>query len=248
MAKLVNAAVCKTAMRRFDPGLRLMNSYKTILGICALIALIVIVSFFVPIDMAQEYVARAGIWGPLVLIALKATTIVAAPISGGPLYPVAGLLFGPVFGVIYIVIGDLIGSVISFYISRIYGRKIVNALLDARSEHYVDAVLSYMEDFRGFIIARIIFSPLPEVVSYAAGLTKIKFRSFVIIHNLIGLIPTIALVGFGATVDIIKHPLALTVVVIIGTLVALGATYLFLHIVRPKLAQKAEYPSKETDK
>ncbi len=228
-------------MRRFDPGLRLMKkSYGTMLGVAALLGAFVIASFFIPIDTAQEYVAKAGIWAPVVLILLKATTIVAAPVSGSPLYPVAGLLFGPWFGMLYIVLGDLLGSVISFYISRIYGRRIVNALLDAKSEQYVDAVLTYMEDMRGFIIARIVFAPLPEVVSYAAGLTKIKFSRFVWIHNAIGLIPTVILVGFGATVDIIKNPIVLSAVVVGGTIVALVAIYIFLEIVRPKLAQVAE--------
>lgn len=228
-------------MRRFDPGLRLMkSSYTTIIGIAVLIGAFIIASLFIPLDTAQEYVASTGIWAPLVLILLKATTIVAAPLSGSPLYPVAGILFGPWFGILYIVLGDLLGSVISFFISRIYGRRIVNILLDEKSEKYVDAVLTYMEDTRGFIIARIIFAPLPEVVSYASGFTKIPFWRFVWIHNLIGLVPTIALVGFGATVDIVKNPLVLGLVVIVGTVVALGAIYIFLEIVRPKLARVAE--------
>ena len=80
-----------------------------------LVALVVIGgSFLIDIEELSAFVARAGLWGPLALILLKASTIVFAPLSGSPLYPLAGALFGPWWGLLYIMLGESLGGSIAF--------------------------------------------------------------------------------------------------------------------------------------
>jgi uncharacterized membrane protein YdjX (TVP38/TMEM64 family) len=216
------------------------DTYKNIIIVAIVVAIMGGVSFFVPIEEARDIVLSAGIWGPIILIALKASTIIFAPLSGSPLYPVAGAIFGPWYGLMYILIGDLIGSAVSFGISRRYGRIILGKFLDKAHHPYVDAVLSYMGTTKGFVIARILFSPMPELVSYAAGLTRIRWVPFLIIHNTIGLIPSLILVVFGATVVEVSGPLAVIGVILAGSLAVAIGGYIFLRQIRPRLAKKAE--------
>lgn len=152
---------------------------------------------FIGIDNMKEKVMAAGIFGPLLLIFLKASTLVFAPLGGSPLYPVAGALFGFTKGFIYVFLGDVLGSVMSFYISRIFGRKIASYFLSKPGMHAADDILRHIGTTKGFIQARLIFIGFPEAINYGAGLTTISFWKFITISILIGAIPIAVLVAFG---------------------------------------------------
>src|SRR3990167_3609477 len=59
-------------------------------GIGLTILVIVILAFFIDIGSLRVWVEKVGIWGPIVFILLKISTVVIAPLSGSPLYPLAG--------------------------------------------------------------------------------------------------------------------------------------------------------------
>ncbi len=161
------------------------------------ICLVIFVAFkFFPMSEIQGIIETAGIWAPLIFILSKASTMIFAPLSGSPLYPLAGALFGLTNGFIYIVIGDAIGAVVSFYISRLLGRNFVEKFARGNIQS-IDKVLGFMENHKGFFITRVCFAALPEIASYAAGLTRIKFVPFFLIHNLVGLVPSAILVYSG---------------------------------------------------
>lgn len=80
-------------------------------------------------DGIKEKVASAGIFGPVLVVVAKASTLVFAPLGGLPIYPIAGVLFGFTKGFFLTLIGDMLGATISFYISRWFGRTVVQYLL-----------------------------------------------------------------------------------------------------------------------
>lgn len=150
------------------------------------------------ITEVQTAVENAGVWAPLVLILAKASTIIIAPLSGSPLYPLAGALFGFWEGVLWLVIGDMIGGTVAFYLSRIFGRSIVEKMLGDAEEKFLARVLRMVGTVKGFLVARVCFAPMPEVVAYGAGLTRLNFVPFILIYVPIGLIPTMILAGLGS--------------------------------------------------
>src|SRR3989344_7233504 len=86
----------------------------------ALVLLIFYISIrIIGTDNLKEKVEAVGIFGPIILIALKASTVVFAPLGGAPIYLAAGTIFGFFKGTLYILIGDFLGFTISFHISRI---------------------------------------------------------------------------------------------------------------------------------
>jgi uncharacterized membrane protein YdjX (TVP38/TMEM64 family) len=149
------------------------------------------------ITNVQETIDDAGIWAPLVLILAKASTIIIAPLSGSPLYPLAGALFGFWEGALYLILGDMIGVVVAFWISRILGRSIVEKMIGGDGK-FLSRALKMMGTIKGFLVARICFAPLPEVVAYGAGLTRINFLVFLIIFVAVGIPPILVLAGLGS--------------------------------------------------
>ena len=201
-----------------------------------ILAVVVIVggSFFLDVPELRELVARAGFWGPLTLVVLKASTMVFAPLSGSPLYPLAGAIFGPVYGFLYIMLGDMLGAALSFALSRFFGRGVIARLLSRGNLVFLETVLSYIGTIKGFIIARIIFSPVPEVVSYAAGLTSLPFVPFFIIHSLIGTIPAGLLVWFCSSISLAQSPLGLSAILLIGSIVMGVCVFVFFKCIQPR--------------
>jgi uncharacterized membrane protein YdjX (TVP38/TMEM64 family) len=208
-------------------------------GIVVILVLMGALFFFFDIDQVRAIVEKGGIWGPIVFILAKASTIVIAPISGSAIYPMAGAVFGFWHGFIYIFIGDAIGSAIAFWISRRYGIAVAQRFMGSGDGGYLTHVLEYLNSWRGLIEARIFFSALPEAVAYAAGLSKLPFLKFIVVQ--MGLaIPTIALmVYFGSLLHLSDNPLIMGGVLGLGAILMLvGGSLFLLQVKRRAHAQK----------
>lgn len=132
------------------------------------------------IDSLERIVAEAGIWGPLAVIALKMATIIIVPLSGGPVYAIAGAAFGFWQGFAITFVGDVLGFSAAFYLSRIFGRKIINVFVPRTQFPFIEKLLVQGSALKSFLKARLAFSGFPEVFAYAAGLTNIPFFIFIV--------------------------------------------------------------------
>lgn len=153
------------------------------------------------ISEVQETVQSAGLLAPLVLVLAKASTLIFAPLGGSPLYPLAGALFGFWKGAALLVLGDALGAVVCFYISRIFGRHLVEKMI-GDDQKFLSRARRMMATTKGFLIARVCFMPAPEISAYAAGLTHISFIRFFPIQIAVGLIPTAILAGVGSVLTL----------------------------------------------
>ena len=97
-----------------------------------------------------------------------------------------GIVFGPFKGFLLTMVGFLISGTIAFYISRFLGKDFVESIIGKK----LMSLDNNMEK-NGFKILFLLRLPpiLPfDLLSYACGLTKIKYLDF-IIASLIGVIP-----------------------------------------------------------
>lgn len=137
----------------------------------------------------QEWVDGFGIWGPIVFVAAMALSVLFAPIPNAPILITAGLVWGPVLGTAYSMAGLLIGSAMAFHISRWLGRRFLPRLIGAKAAQRLDQVAET-------IGGRLIFwlRMLPAVnfdwISFAAGMTSIRFVVFIVFSALGMLLPT----------------------------------------------------------
>lgn len=210
--------------------LKKLAPYKDIIenvaGLAVIFVIILVAFKFFDLSDVQSFVDRFGIWAPIVFILTKAATIVFAPLSGSALYPVAGVLFGFWYGFLYITIGNLIGGTVAFYIARHYGLKITERFIKSESS-LMRKILNQLGTLKGFIFARVCFIPMPEIVCYAAGLTKMSFTQFILVHFFIDIPMTAILVGAGALFTGDLSPFLLILMLVLGTVftVAGGAWF-----------------------
>lgn len=129
-------------------------------------------------DRIKFMVESAGIWALMVIIALKALTIIIPPLSGVPLYLMAGSLFGVWYGLGFILIGDAIGYSVAFYLSRYLGRERIERFMFKNESGIINKIIGRLSTIKGFLIVSCIFCFMSELVAYAAGLSRLPFRYF----------------------------------------------------------------------
>ncbi|MDP3795084.1 MAG: VTT domain-containing protein [bacterium] len=203
---------------------------ELIQGLVWLVLIFVVISAaarFIGFDGIKEKVAAAGAFGPLIVIIAKASTLVFAPLGGSPIYPIAGALFGFTKGFILTLVGDILGATISFYISRWFGRGIVQYLLSKPGLKIAERMLVLLGTPRGLMRARLMLFALPEAVSYGAGLTNISFLSFIGIDIMVRVVSNSVLVAFGDILVQSSRSLFWLASAISVTLAAAGAWWFY---------------------
>jgi uncharacterized membrane protein YdjX (TVP38/TMEM64 family) len=211
-----------------------MKIDKKFLGkIFTVLAVIAIIAFsfpFLDFENLQEKILETGIWAPLILIVLKASTIVFAPLSGAALYPVAGAVFGFWNGLLYIVLGDTLGATIAFWISRRFGQEMVSRFIKKKDFQTTQKIMKLLETTSGLLFTRICFTPFPEIVAYASGLTKIKFRKFFIINFIADLPPSMLLVWGGGVLTLFNEPIFMALFMLAGVIFVGLASLIFYRV------------------
>ena len=143
----------------------------------------------------REWIRDLGPWGPILLILVLAIAMVIAPIPNPPFMIAAGIAWGTFLGVVYAVIGQLLGSMIIFWLSRKFGRRFIPRLIGQEAAERVDTLALKMGPQLVFWWRMMPISF--DFAAYAAGLTTMRFRQFVLLVALGSIVPTTVVVGFG---------------------------------------------------
>jgi uncharacterized membrane protein YdjX (TVP38/TMEM64 family) len=174
----------------------------------------------------QHLTSHAGVAGPLVFVVLEAAiTLLFLPRAAGAV--VAGALFGIAAGTLLTWLAMMLGAVVAFWIGRA-GRRAGGQLgrfasdrRRARIGPWVERLNRWMER-RGSIAvlySRLIPGMPFTSINYAAGMTTMRWRPFVVATAL-GVLPNAyLLVALGGSFD---HPLSVRFIVIAGVIVALA--------------------------
>lgn len=214
---------------------RFFREYKdyaeNVLGLVIIFAIVFVGFRYFDFEQVQIWIGRVGIWAPLVLILAKASTMVFAPVSGSPLYPLAGALFGIPLGSLYLILGDTLGGTISFYLSRTLGRRAMERFARGNAP-VIDRVVAFMETTKGFLVARVCFIALPEAVSYAAGLTRIHFAKFLVLFTAVGVIPTVILASAGSWLAVSQDYFSTVVIIVVGLIAAAAGGVIFYRLTK----------------
>lgn len=147
-----------------------------------LIVAIYVISARLGVETIREVVEKAGIFGPLIFILLNSLSYIIAPLSGTPFYLAGFALFGKTF-LLYIYLSALLGFTINFWISRIWGRRLVIKLI---SQENITKIDQLTKDYgvESLIFLRVFVGYLTDFISYVYGLTNMKFISYFLISAL----------------------------------------------------------------
>ena len=169
-------------------------------------------------ERVQRALDGAGALAPLLYLAFLIVQAVIAPLPAPAVAMAGGYGFGVVEGFFLTWAGSLIGGVVSFGISRLFGRRFV-----AGSPRVV-RLDRFVEEHGAVLIFVLRLIPLLsfDAISYAAGLSSIRFRGF-LLATALGMMPgTFAFVYLGGS-----EPGLWTWAVLLGLAVLAGAAYLF---------------------
>lgn len=132
------------------------------------------------LDNAQMLIQKTGIWAPVVFVFLCALSLILAPLSGSSLFVVGGTLFGKHDAFLFSYIASIIGCSINFWISRKLGRKVAQRFIGKENLNELDKFIHKLKSSRSILYMIIIMPLSQDIVSYAIGLTKIKYTHFLI--------------------------------------------------------------------
>lgn len=134
-------------------------------------------------DFWRNKIVAAGVFGPLLFILIQALQVVVTPISHYTIGAIGGFLYGPWIGGLLNWVGRIIGHLTAFFLARTIGRPLVNRFVAAETIEKYDR---YTSD-KSMVLFLFYFLPLfpDDEMSYLAGLSKMKFRMF-LLANLFG--------------------------------------------------------------
>lgn len=139
-----------------------------------------------------------GPWGAPAIVLMIAAIIVFIPIPTIPIEIVAGVVYGIVAGSLLALLGHMLGALIAFALSKRFGRPLLQRWLGERAVSKLDP-LATRSGFWYVFYMRLL--PLFDfkLVSYAAGLTAMRTRSY-LLATLAGIfLPIVILDSIGAT-------------------------------------------------
>ncbi len=135
-------------------------------------------------DHIVEWMRRSGPVGPLICIGIQFLQVVLFAIPGEITQIAAGYVFGAWQGFIYSLIGIMLGASFDFAFARLVGRPLIGKLMGWRTLERVDELLQSRRGRSAFFLLFLTPGMPKDAMSYAAGLTKIGFREFMVISGL----------------------------------------------------------------
>ena len=137
-------------------------------------------------ERLEGLVARAGLWGPVLIVTLMIVAVVASPIPSAPIALAAGAAYGHVWGTVQVVIGAELGALIAFGLARVLGHDVLRRVFGDK----VDAgLLGSQAALTATVFAsRIMPFVSFDMISYAAGLSRLHAWRFAL-ATLAGIIP-----------------------------------------------------------
>lgn len=137
----------------------------------------------------ESQLQQVGVLAPVVFTFVVIVEVLLAPVPGGPLYVVAGILFDPITAILSSLVGNVVGAYIAFLLARRYGRHVVERLIDKDKLRKFDAASEKKGAFAVFLL-RLVPVTSSDIVSYMSGLTTMKGIKF-LAATILGLFPLI---------------------------------------------------------
>lgn len=187
----------------------------------------------------RSWVDSAGIWGRVVFVGIVVLQVLVAFIPGEPIELAAGYAFGFWEGSLLTLAGFILGSWLVFALVRRLGIKLVEVFFDKKK---LDE-LKILNNPKKIKIIAFILMVIPgtpkDMLSYAAGLTKLTLKDWLIIVA-VGRIPSLitsTLTGAAAGEE--NYVLSAIVFAITLLISAAGLLY-YRHICKHEQEQQAE--------
>ena len=158
-----------------------MNKFLSIARFIAIAALvtgaIVLINHY-GVAQLRSQVEQLGVWAFGGIFLLRFTSVVIPALPGTAYSVLAGGLLGFSQGLAIICIADFCSCCISFFLSRRFGRDLVEKLVGKRFMTKVDNLSKRHLERNFFLMTGCLMTGFFDFVCYGVGLTKAPWRKF----------------------------------------------------------------------
>ncbi|AKA70991.1 TVP38/TMEM64 family protein [Clostridium scatologenes] len=174
------------------------------------------------IKHVRHYILSYGKFASIAFILLYSLKPVALIVPVSLLSIVAGNVFGPYKALLLSMIGCFTSGTLAFFLARFLGRSFVDKLLKGKAMKLDSSIEKHGTEI--MCIMRLSFIFPYDPLSYAAGLTKMKYRSF-ILGTMIGVFPE--MVSYSFIGKSLEHPFSIKffipiIFIVVVAVIALG--------------------------
>ena len=122
----------------------------------------------------------SGNWGIFLIISLRLISIVIPILPGTYCLLISGYLFGLVNGLLISFISDLLACSISFILAKKFGRKILKKIMSKKYLNRFESISKKYLERNFFLLTGFLMTGWFDFVSYGVGLTKLRWRKFLL--------------------------------------------------------------------
>jgi uncharacterized membrane protein YdjX (TVP38/TMEM64 family) len=213
------------------------NLLKYLISVILIVVIVFLVikyrRYLIHINLRElkRYILSYGEFASLIFIVIYSLKPILLVVPTGLLSILAGNIFGPQKALLMSMIGCFGSGTVAFFLARFLGRSFVDKFLKGKAM----ALDSNIEKhgFKIMLLMRLAVVFPYDPLSYAAGLTKMKYRDF-ILGTLIGVLPemvTYSLMGKNMHHPF-SHKFILPIVIVIA--VAIVASYVYKKSINGK--------------
>ena len=177
-------------------------------------------------EQFREFIGDNGPKSVLIFIGIQFLQVVFAFIPGEFVEIGAGYAFGGVFGTVLCLVGSVLATLLIFGLTRLLGKKFTSIMIDRRDLKR----LKFLNDDKKLVwlMALLYFIPgtPKDLITYFAGITKIKFGIFMIISTFCRSPSVVTSTFAGSTFGDKKY---ISTIIIFGVTAILGIGGYFLY-------------------
>jgi uncharacterized membrane protein YdjX (TVP38/TMEM64 family) len=129
---------------------------------------------YLTVEALGHFLDSAGLWAPLVFIAIYAVGVCLF-LPGTLLTGLGAAIFGAYWGFVYVWFGAMAGASAAFLIGRTLGREFAASLIGDRLKKY-DAAIE-RNGFATVLYLRLVYFPFTPM-NFGMGLTRVHFRDY----------------------------------------------------------------------
>lgn len=190
----------------------------------------------------RAWVSDKGAWGVLAFIGMMMVQVVVALIPGEPFEIAAGYAFGNFFGTLWCMVAIVLGSALIFGLVRLFGKKLVNLFFPDKELDDLKFLNSEGKRSTVFFLLMLIPGTPKDLLTYVAGLTKIKFWHWMLIVAVARIPSVVTSVVGGSALGEQKYTFA---AIVFAVTLAVSGVGLLIYRAILKKKQSGETPDNE---
>ena len=202
-----------------------LGAFAALLGAAFVVSLLVAPH---SVHRLRHQFAGLGVWGPVAVIAGGAV-LTCAFVPGPVIAGASGLLFGTALGTGVAIVSATLGATAAFGLARTITQRPYGTVVRGRLRRWTERIES--RGFLAVLYARLAPGAPFALVSYAAGMTRIRLRDFAAATALGALPRAFAYAALGGHLGNYSSPQALAAIAVLVA-IALGGGVLLWRVRR----------------